>query len=84
MQTESNSRIWDSRFTDAAPATSAAAAGSRPRANIEEDNILQDVMVIVRNGLPNVVPELLRFDSHLGQGSSFEITKEVFSNPIEE
>ncbi|KAH7018915.1 hypothetical protein EDB80DRAFT_869588 [Ilyonectria destructans] len=80
MRTESNSHIWDSRFTDDAPATSAAAAGSRSRANPEADNLLQDVMVIVRNRLPHVVPEFLRFDSGLGQGSSFEVTKEVLSN----
>ncbi|KAH7110736.1 hypothetical protein EDB81DRAFT_370132 [Dactylonectria macrodidyma] len=81
MQTESNSHIWDSRSTDNAPATSSAISRTNSKAGLEADNLLQDILATVRNGLPYVIPEFLSFDSQLGRGSSFEVTREVFSKP---
>ncbi|KAM0429998.1 hypothetical protein ACHAPT_006004 [Fusarium lateritium] len=80
MTTESDPDIWDSRFADDAVTASLAAAGSRSKANTEAGDLLRDVMMIVRNGLPYISHEFLRFDSHLGQGTSFEVSKEVYRN----
>ncbi|KAL2673769.1 hypothetical protein Neosp_012213 [[Neocosmospora] mangrovei] len=84
MTEESDSDIWDSRFDDGAVTTPVAAAGSISRASTEAGDLLRDVMMIVRNGLPHVAHEFLRFDSHLGRGTSFEVSKEIYSNPIGE
>ncbi|RSM12576.1 hypothetical protein CEP52_002345 [Fusarium oligoseptatum] len=86
MTEESDTNIWDSRFDDGTVTTPVAVNGSRSltRANAESDDLLRDVLMIVRNGLPHVAHEFLRFDSHLGQGTSFEVSREIYSNPIGE
>ncbi|KAI8652725.1 Protein kinase domain-containing protein [Fusarium keratoplasticum] len=84
MAEESDSNIWDSRFDDGTITTPVVAAGSVSRASTEAGDLLRDVMMIVRNGLPHVAHEYLRFDSHLGRGTSFEVSKEIYSNPIGE
>ncbi|RSL47627.1 hypothetical protein CEP54_013313 [Fusarium duplospermum] len=84
MTEESDTNIWDSRFDDGTVTTPVAVNGSISRANVEASDLLRDVMMIVRNGLPYVAHEFLRFDSHLGQGTSFEVSKEIYSNPIGE
>lgn len=78
MQSDTASRVWDTRFTDATTATHAGTAASASTGNPETDSILQDVLMIVRNEMPYVQPEFLKFSSRLGAGTSFEVTKELF------
>ncbi|KAJ3539275.1 hypothetical protein NM208_g5557 [Fusarium decemcellulare] len=78
MQSDTGTGVWDSRFDDTADASSAGATPSPSTANSETENNLQDILMIVRNEIPYVQPEFLKFDSHLGQGSSFEVNKELF------
>ncbi|KPA40819.1 tkl protein kinase [Fusarium langsethiae] len=46
--------------------------------SLETDNILQDVLMLVRNELPYVQSEFLKYHSRLGAGTSFEVNKELF------
>ncbi|KAK0707025.1 hypothetical protein B0T26DRAFT_680607 [Lasiosphaeria miniovina] len=70
---------WDSRLNDADADTDAT--NPSRRYDLEQERLLQDVLVAVRNELPFIQPDRLTFISHLGQGSSFEVAKELFSPP---
>ncbi|KAF4962740.1 hypothetical protein FSARC_9188 [Fusarium sarcochroum] len=78
MQSNTGSGIWDTRFDGSSSTASAGTAASVSTGNHETDNILQDVLMLVRNELPYVQPEFLKFDSRLGAGTSFEVNKELF------
>ncbi|CZS79331.1 unnamed protein product [Fusarium graminearum] len=78
MQSNTGSEVWDSRFADTSDENDAWTPSSVSTGNLETDNILQDVMMLVRNELPYVQREFLKFDSRLGAGTSFEVNKELF------
>ncbi|KAI8676083.1 Protein kinase domain-containing protein [Fusarium sp. Ph1] len=77
---ESSSDIWGSRFSDGDRKAAVEVAGSVSRASAEAGDLLRDIMMIVRDGLPNIPHTSLRFDSDLGRGTSFEVSKEVYTN----
>ncbi|CAM1511325.1 Fc.00g088380.m01.CDS01 [Cosmosporella sp. VM-42] len=79
MKTETETQGWDTRFADSDVAPSAAEAASRLRREVGPDRILQDLLIAVRSELPFIQPEFLQFNTRLGQGSSFEVNKELFS-----
>ncbi|KAM0415476.1 hypothetical protein ACHAPD_006676 [Fusarium lateritium] len=78
MQSNEGSGVWDSRFDDTSDAADVWTPSSASIGSLETDNILQEVLMLVRNELPYVQPELLTFDSRLGAGTSFEVTMELF------
>ncbi|KAM0490739.1 hypothetical protein ACHAP8_011284 [Fusarium lateritium] len=78
MQSNTASGVWDSRFDDTSDAADVWTPSSASTGSLETDIILQDVMMLVQNELPYVQPEFLSFDSRLGAGTSFEVTKELF------
>ncbi|KAF4975868.1 hypothetical protein FZEAL_7401 [Fusarium zealandicum] len=73
--------IWDTRFKDTAEEQSAVELISQlnQKHRREANRGLNEVVITVRNELPFIPPDLLHFDSRLGQGSSFEVNKELFS-----
>ncbi|KAL6365738.1 hypothetical protein LRP88_01739 [Fusarium phalaenopsidis] len=77
---ESSSDIWGSRFSDGDRKAAVEVAGSVSRASAEAGDLLRDIMMIVRDGLPNIPHTSLHFDSDLGRGTSFEVSKEVYTN----
>lgn len=80
MTEDSDTDIWGSRFSDDIARAPVAVNGSLSRANSEAGDLLRDVMKFARNGLPHIAHEFLRFDCHLGQGTSFEVSRELYSN----
>ncbi|KAI1399456.1 hypothetical protein F4819DRAFT_488563 [Hypoxylon fuscum] len=78
MQTRTESQGWDSRFTDGDGMLPVESATSQLKRNFEQESLLQDVLTTVRNELPHIEPHYLVFHSCLGQGSSFEVNKELF------
>ncbi|SCV30686.1 related to ankyrin 3 [Fusarium fujikuroi] len=78
MQSNTASGVWDSRFANTSDAAVTCTPASVSTGDSETDNILQDILMIVRNELPNIQPEFLKFDSRLGAGTSFEVNKELF------
>ncbi|KAF7554598.1 hypothetical protein G7Z17_g2802 [Cylindrodendrum hubeiense] len=77
MNTETESQGWDTRFADSVGERSEVAE-SQSSWKFEPGRILQEILIAVRHELPFIQPEFLEFNSRIGQGSSFEVNKELF------
>jgi serine/threonine protein kinase len=84
MESNAESKIWDSRFTDTSSAGSVVLTPSPSTGQTKEENTLQDLLMLVRNEIPFAEPEFLRFNIHIGRGSSFDVSKELFGRGDEQ
>jgi serine/threonine protein kinase len=84
MESNTESKVWDSRFTDTSSAGSVMLTPSQSTGQTNAENTLQDVLMLVRNEIPYVEPEFLKFNSHIGRGSSFDVSKELFGRGREQ
>ncbi|KAG5660855.1 hypothetical protein KAF25_002498 [Fusarium avenaceum] len=78
MESNTESKGWDSRFASTSSAGSVVLTPSQSTGQTNVENTLQDVLMLVRNEIPFAEPEFLRFNSHIGHGSSFDVSKELF------
>jgi len=70
--------LWDSRFSD--DSGRAVALYSKRQGDQAVD--VGDILAATRSQLPYIGPEQLQFHGILGAGTSFKVTREIYTKPV--